>query len=104
MRSIPHVCRDGELSLASDLHALDTDVPSLDHLALAKLELEGFSLEALVELFPRLGQRSLVVHTHVFAGLGLGAIANPDVLGHDPALQGPLLGLGSLGWRRILLT
>merc|ERR1719391_1908597 len=40
----------------------------------------------------------------MLAGLSLGAVTHPDVLGHDPALQGPLLGLGSLGWRRILLT
>ena len=42
--------RDGEFPLASDLHAEDADVPALDDLPRAELELEGLPLLKTVKL------------------------------------------------------
>ena len=42
--------RDGELPLASDLHAHDPEVPALDHLPRTQLELERLPSVEAVEL------------------------------------------------------
>lgn len=53
---------DGELALLADLHAEETLVPTLDHLALAAGELEGFAaVEGGVELLA-IGKSSGVVN------------------------------------------
>jgi hypothetical protein len=38
------LCWDNDTSLGTDAHALDTDIPALDDIALTELELKGLAL------------------------------------------------------------
>src|SRR3989338_11647662 len=58
---------DGDLALLPDLHALDTDVPALDHVSGAELEVE---LVRGVELLAALLQRAFVGHHDGLSLLG----------------------------------
>ena len=81
--AVSHLGWDGQLPLASHLHAFDSDVPALDDLSLAQLELEGLALKTSVKLLARLGEGALVIHAHVLAGLGFRTVAYPNVFCDD---------------------
>ena len=49
--AIAHIWRHNDLTLATDSHVLEADVPAANHLATAQTELERLSACARVELF-----------------------------------------------------
>src|SRR5512135_3803692 len=78
-RAVGQVRRDGELALAADLHARHALVPAGDDLAHAELEFEWVvAVDAGVELLA-VGEPAGVMHGHVLAGAGGGAVADDEV-------------------------
>ena len=79
--------RDGEDVVLALLHGLDALVPSLDHLALAELELErGYAVAAGIELRP-VEESARVMH----------CIGNPVIVSASP--HGPSASPGTYGAR-----
>src|SRR5262249_52929037 len=77
--AVAEVAGDDELADAAFLHARDAEVPALDDLAGAELEIKGPAvIEARVELGAVL-ELADVVHDDGVAGLGLAAGAHLDV-------------------------
>src|SRR5690606_41712258 len=78
--AVGQVRRDDELAAAADLHAGDAHVPALDDAAAAELEVEGgAAVPGRVELLAGRPRHADVVHRHVRALGGLGAVALLDV-------------------------
>jgi hypothetical protein len=85
---------DNDSALSSNLHALKTDIPSLDDLTLSKTEGEGLSLGVGVEDLSVL-QLSDVAHTELSTVLGDRTVS--DLLVLDGDTLDNLLGGGSGG-------
>src|SRR5690554_5607207 len=91
---------NGQATLTAQHHALDTEIPTLDDLTAAQVEVEGLSAGVLVKDLA-VGQTADVAHTDLLAGLGGSTgtdldILNDHTVGED--LLVVLLGLLLLGF------